>query len=60
MTKCLYCGRRQEDNRKKCVSCGAPMHYQKNGWSLSATKRFIYLVITITIFSVFMILYLPR
>ncbi|RLA08159.1 MAG: protein nirD [Gammaproteobacteria bacterium] len=60
MTTCLYCGHNNSDNIDTCSECMAPLHYQKNGWSVSAKKKFTYFVIAVTIISFFMMFYLPR
>lgn len=58
--KCLYCGADIAPDAEACTACGAPSHYQKKGGNRARQRRFTIYVILLTLFCLFMILYLPR
>ncbi len=57
---CLYCGAKISDDVANCPACGAPSHYQAQGFRLGARKRFVILFVVFAVIVLAFALLLPR
>ena len=58
--KCLYCGAEIPEDSAHCPRCGAASHFQQRGYRAGVRKRFIIWLVVLTLFSLFMVFWLPR
>jgi len=57
---CLYCGEAIPDDTARCPACGAPSHFQRQGFRIGAKRRFVLLFALLTLTLLALAFWLPR
>jgi len=57
---CLYCGKSLSDEAATCAACGAPSHFQKQGFRLGGRRRFLLFFVMLSLACLLIALWLPR